>query len=119
MGYIDFENAYDRVNRKTLWQVLRMYDVGGKLLSGIKNMHVDSSACVRVKGGESEQFRIESGMRQGCTMSPWLFIVYMDERDEDEDGKKGSSILEVRESGDWLAFCTQMTWFHVVSRRRT
>ena len=28
-----------------------MYDVGCKLLSGIKIMHVDSSAFVRVKGG--------------------------------------------------------------------
>ena len=25
--------------------------MGGKLLSGIKNMYVDSLACVRVKGG--------------------------------------------------------------------
>ena len=32
--------------RETLWQVLRMYDVEDKLLSGIKNMHVDNSACV-------------------------------------------------------------------------
>ena len=42
-----------------LWQVLRMYDVGGKLLSGIKSMYGDSSACVRVKGSKSEEFRIE------------------------------------------------------------
>ena len=31
-------------------QVLRMYDIGGKLLNGIKNMYVDSSTCVRIKG---------------------------------------------------------------------
>ena len=34
--------------------------------------------CVRVKGGEGEQFRIYSGVRQGRIMSPWLFNVYMD-----------------------------------------
>ena len=28
--------------------------------------------------GESEQFRIDSGVRQGCIMSPWLFKVYKD-----------------------------------------
>ena len=61
-----------------MWQVLRMYDVGDKLLSGIKSMYVDSSTCVRIKGGESEQFRIDSGMRQGCIMSPWLFNIYME-----------------------------------------
>ena len=35
MGFMDFEKAYDRFNREVLWQVLRMYDVGGKLLNGI------------------------------------------------------------------------------------
>ena len=69
VGFIDLEKAYDRVNRETLWQVLRMCDVGGKLLSGIKSMYVDSSDCVRIKGGVSEQFTIDRGVRQGCIMS--------------------------------------------------
>ena len=74
--YVDFislEKAYDSVNsvnREALWQVLRMYDVGGKWSGGIKSMYVDILACVRVKGGESEWFRIDSGVRQGCTISP-------------------------------------------------
>ena len=33
---------------------------GCKLLSGIKCMYVDSSACVIVKGGENERFRLDS-----------------------------------------------------------
>ena len=78
MGFIDLEKAYDKVNREALWQELRMYDMGNKLLNGIKNIYVDSSACVRVKGDEMERFRIGSGVRQGCIMSPWLFSVYMD-----------------------------------------
>ena len=41
-------------------------------------MYVDSSPCVRVKGGESERFRVDSGVRQGCFKSSWLFNVYMD-----------------------------------------
>ena len=32
---------------------------GGKLLNEIKSMYVDSSACVKIKGSESEQFRID------------------------------------------------------------
>ena len=44
----------------------------GKLLSGIRSMYVDSSACVRVKGGESEWFSIDSEMRQGCIMYIWM-----------------------------------------------
>ena len=78
VGFIDLEKTYDRVNRKALWQVLRMYDMGGKLLNGIKSMYIDSSASVRIKGGISEQFRIDSGARQGCIMSLWLFNIYVD-----------------------------------------
>ena len=37
-----------------------------------------SSASVRVKGGKSKQFRIDSEVRQGGIMSPWLFTVYLD-----------------------------------------
>ena len=41
MAFIDLEKEYDKVNRETFWQVLRMYNVGGKRLSGIKNIYVD------------------------------------------------------------------------------
>ena len=85
MGFIDLEKAYNRVNREALWQVLRMYDVGGKFFSGIKSMYVDRSACVKVKG---ERFRIDSGVRHECIMSPWLFNVYMDGV-KMGDGKEG------------------------------
>ena len=40
-------------------------------------MYVDNSACVRVKGSESERFTINSRVRQECIISPWLFNVYM------------------------------------------
>ena len=47
-----------------------MYDRGGKLLGGIKSMYVDSMyVCVRVKGGESEQFRMDSEEKRGLIMS--------------------------------------------------
>ena len=52
--------------------------MGSKLLSGIKSMYVDSLACVIVKGGENNRFRMDSRVRQWCIMSPWLFNVYLD-----------------------------------------
>ena len=36
MGFMGLEKAYDRVNSEV--QVLRMYDVGGSLLNGIKSI---------------------------------------------------------------------------------
>ena len=63
VGFKDLEKAYDRVNRKALWQVLRMYDMGGKLLSGIKSIYVDRLPSVRVNRGENEWLRIDSEVR--------------------------------------------------------
>ena len=38
VGFMDLEKAYGRVNREALWHMLRMYDVGSKLLNEIKSM---------------------------------------------------------------------------------
>ena len=79
MGFMDLEKEYNRVNKESLWQVLRMYGVDGKLLNGITSMYVNSLPCITVKGGESGCFRINSGARQGCIMFPWLFNAVMKE----------------------------------------
>ena len=71
----------------------------GKLLSVIKSMYVDSSACVRVRGGESDRFRIDSAVRQRCIMSPWLFNGDMDGMMKEVKmgmGRSGVSFLEDR-----------------------
>ena len=47
--FCGFRKAYNWVNRESLWKVLRMYDMGCKLLNVIKGMF--SIACIRVKGG--------------------------------------------------------------------
>ena len=48
VDFIDLEMVYNIVNRGALWQVLSIYGVAGKLVSGVKSMHIDSLTCVRV-----------------------------------------------------------------------
>ena len=48
-------------------------------MNGTKTIYADSPAFVRIKGGESKCFWIESGVRQGCIVSPRVFNVHMDE----------------------------------------
>ena len=54
-GSLDLEKPYDRVNREAPWQALRMYDVGGKLLNGIKSMYVNSLALQFIYGCSDER----------------------------------------------------------------
>ena len=38
VGFMNQKKAYELVSREALWQLLRMYDVGGKFLNGIKSI---------------------------------------------------------------------------------
>ena len=76
----------------------------GKLLNGIKSMYVDSLACVRVKWGESKNLRIESGVRQGCVMSPWLFSIYMEGDGRVYRSSRFDCRIEVQDLYGWNEF---------------
>ena len=98
---MDMEKAYDRANREALWQVLRMYNVGGKLMNGIKSVYVNSLPCVRAKGGGNEGFRINSGVRQWCVMSPLALYVYMDVVMELKIGMGKRGVRFIEEKRKW------------------
>ena len=36
VGYMDLEKAYDRMDQEGLWECLRMYGIGGRLLEVVK-----------------------------------------------------------------------------------
>ncbi len=64
-AFMDLEKAYDRVDREALWNVLRIYGVGGQLLKGIQAFYREANACVRVGGKFSESFAVEVGVEAG------------------------------------------------------
>ena len=74
-AFMDLEKAYYTIDRHGMWQMLRVYGVGGKLLKAVQSFYVDSRACVWVGNYASEWFPVNVGLRQGCVMSPWLFNV--------------------------------------------
>ena len=76
--FIDLEKAFDRVPRQKLFEVLSEYSINGSLLSAIKSIYSGSRAAVRIDGEISEAFEVNEGVRQGCCLSPLLFIIFMD-----------------------------------------
>ena len=58
------------------YDVMKMYDVGCKLLNSINSLYVNSLVCIRVNGDESGVFDIDSGARQGrCESEEGLKIM--------------------------------------------
>ena len=47
-AFMSLEKAYDTIDRHGMWQMLRVYGVGGKLLKALPSFYEDCRACVRV-----------------------------------------------------------------------
>ena len=43
-AFMDLEKAYDTIDPHGMWQMLRVYGVGGKLLKAVQSFYVDSRA---------------------------------------------------------------------------
>jgi hypothetical protein len=74
--FIDLVKAYDRVNRIVLWRLLKRLGVPDKLLALIIAIHDGAQASVRVNGELLEQFRLESGLKQGSIFAPLFFNIF-------------------------------------------
>ena len=45
---MDLEKEYDTISQHGMWQKVRVYGVGGKLMKAMQSFYVDSRACVLV-----------------------------------------------------------------------
>ena len=61
--FIDYEKAFDTVNRKMLWQKLRNSNINGKILNVIRDIYEKTKASVRVNGTLSDYFDCHVGVR--------------------------------------------------------
>ena len=77
INFIDYEKAFDSVDRQTLWKLLRHYGVPVKIVSLIQCIYQDMGCRVVHAGQTSEKFQVKTS-RQGCLLSPFLFLLVID-----------------------------------------
>ena len=77
--YIDALKAFDKVNRHCLWYKLMKLGVNGKFLHAVQAMYDGSLPRVRVNNSFTDVFDVNSGVRQGCVLSPTLFSIYIND----------------------------------------
>ena len=75
--FIDFRKAFDSVPRDMLWRVLGRYGCPGKFINIIKLFHEGMEAQVMIGGELSDTFPVTNGVKQGCTLAPTLFALYL------------------------------------------
>ena len=72
---VDYEKAFDSLDWGFIDQAMRFFNFGDDLCKWVKMFYSNISSCVINNGWASQFFSIERGVRQGCPLSPYLFII--------------------------------------------
>ena len=77
MIFLDWEKTFDKISHEMLTHVLISYNVPQHILSLIQDMYKSPKFHVVIDGTSSEQHVQKAGIRQGCPLSPYLFLLVM------------------------------------------
>ena len=76
--FIDFTKTFDCVDHNKLWKILNEMWIPDHLTCLLRNLYASQKATVRTEHGTTDWFQIGKGVRQGCTLSPCLFNLYVE-----------------------------------------
>ena len=73
----DNNKSYDRLLTEGLRKKLKQYGLRGRMWRVLKKMYEKVESCVMINGKSTSFFEIKVGVRQGCTLSPIIFIFFI------------------------------------------
>jgi len=73
--FLDQEKAFDRVDRQYLFDVIDRYNIPPTITSLIKCIYAKTLARISINNQLSLPIELMSGVRQGCPLSPTLFVM--------------------------------------------
>jgi hypothetical protein len=77
LAFIDIEKAYDKVDREILYSKLTELGLGQKDVQLFKDFYTNNKTKVKLQNWETEWIDADVGIKQGCNISPYLFLIYL------------------------------------------
>ena len=74
---LDWEKAFDKVRHEALFRALHRMNVPDKYVNAIREIYKQPTFRVEMEGQISDWTQQATGIRQGCPLSPYLFVVLM------------------------------------------
>ncbi len=78
IALLDFEKAFDSIKWTFLDKVLHSFNFGHQFQKWIRTLYHNFSCCVTNNGHASSFFSLQRGVRQGCPISPLLFVLVVE-----------------------------------------
>jgi hypothetical protein len=78
LTFIDFQRAFDSINKKIMWQTLTEYGIPKKFLNLIRCTYDDFKCKILHEGKYTDYIENTNGVRQGCILSPIIFLLVLD-----------------------------------------
>ena len=76
MCLIDYAKAFDCVGHRKRWATMEHMGFPVHIIQLVANLYKEQESVVRATNGDTDWFKIERGVRQGCVISPWLYNMY-------------------------------------------
>lgn len=77
VAFLDIKGAYDNVNQEKLWDQLKGYGLGGTMVKFLERVYMENKVVITWEAETTRPAAIKRGLRQGCPLSPLLFMIYL------------------------------------------
>ena len=79
LTFIDFQKAFDSVDRNLLFFKLIQVGIKGKMYNAISSLYANPQSRVILNEHSTEYFQCPIGVKQGDSLSPTLFAIYIND----------------------------------------
>jgi hypothetical protein len=73
--FLDWEKAFDKIHPQALLTSLHRFGINQEYINIIKSIYDHPAFTVRAMNNQSTEHVASSGIRQGCPLSPYLFLI--------------------------------------------
>lgn len=77
--YVDLQKPYDTVALRKLWSRMKLNGISQVYINAGRNLYIECSCTVKIGNKVSQKFSASKALRQGCTLAPLLFKIYLEE----------------------------------------
>ena len=75
--FLDWKQAFDKIDHRSLLTALKRFGIHQHYLDIIRDIYTDPKFCTQGYSADYARGQAHTGIRQGCPLSPYLFIIVM------------------------------------------